>query len=156
MPRRAFGLLLRLDALPCALDMARRDHAILVGEHMRMPPDHLPRDGFDDIAEGKRALFLGHAGMKYDLQQQIAEFIAEIGEVAARDRVGDFVGFLDGVGRNARKRLFEVPRAAATGRSQLRHDVEQAFDIAGRGHDTPVRKVRPVCRKMPAVPAKRA
>jgi hypothetical protein len=51
--------------------------------------------------------------MKHHLQQQIAEFVTEIVEIAARDRIGDFMGLLDGVGRNGGKILLEVPRTAA-------------------------------------------
>ncbi len=117
--------------------MRGRDHAVPVGENMRMPPDHLARDRLDHVAECERALFFRHPGVKHHLQQEVAEFVAEIVEVAARDRIGDLIGLLDGVGRDARKVLFEVPRAAGAGRSQRRHDVEQAFDVAGRGHDAP-------------------
>ena len=122
---------------------------------MRMPPDHLARDRLDHVAEGERVLLFGHAGVKHHLQQEIAEFAAEIVEVAARDGLGDFIGFLDGVRRNRREILFEVPRAAGAGRAQRRHDLEQTFDIAGRGHGTP----EPgddqalVCRKMRVDPS---
>ena len=125
-PRRAFGFLLGLDALPGALDVRRRQSAVLVGEHMRMPSDHLSRDRLDHVAECERVLFLRHAGVEHHLQQEIAEFVAEIVEIAARDGVGDLIGLLDGVGRDGRKILFEIPGAAAAGRSQRRHDVEQA------------------------------
>jgi hypothetical protein len=106
--------------------LAGRQPAVLVGEDMRMPPDHLARDGLDHIAERKRVLLLRHAGMKHHLQQQVAEFLPEIVEIATRDGIGDFVGFLDGVGRNTCKILFQIPRAAGTGGSQRRHDFEQA------------------------------
>jgi hypothetical protein len=49
------------------------------------------------------------------LQQEIAEFIPEIVEIAARDGVGHLIGFLDGVGRDGRKILLEVPWTAAAG-----------------------------------------
>jgi hypothetical protein len=49
--------------------------------------------------------------VKHHLQQEIAEFVTQIVEVAARDGVGDFIGLLDGVGCDTRKILFEVPRA---------------------------------------------
>jgi hypothetical protein len=114
--------------------MRRRNHAIGVREHMRMPPDHLSRDRIDHVAERERALFLRHPRVEHDLQQEVAEFVAEIAEIAARDRIADLIGLLDGVGRDARKVLFEVPRTAAAGGAQLRHDVEQGLDIAGRGH----------------------
>ena len=91
-----------------------------------MSPDHLPRDGFDDIAEGKGILFLRHASMKHHLQQEIAELLAEVVEIAARDGVDNLVGFLDGVGRDRRKILLKVPRTARHRRTQRRHDLEQA------------------------------
>ena len=100
---------------------------------MRMPPDHLARDRLDHVAERERVLLFGHAGVKHHLQQEIAEFVAEIVEIAARDGVGDFIGFLDGVGRDRRKILFEVPRAAGAGRAQRRHDLEQGVRYRGKG-----------------------
>ncbi len=93
---------------------------------MRMPSDHLARDGLDHVAERECILFFRHAGVKHHLQQEIAEFVTQIVEVAARDGVGDFKGFLDGVGCDTRKILFEIPRATAAGRPQRRHDLEQA------------------------------
>ena len=79
---------------------------------MRMPPDELFGDRLDHVAEIERALLLGHAGVEHDLQEQVAEFVAQIVEIAARDRVGDLVGFLDGVRRDRREILLQVPRAA--------------------------------------------
>ena len=64
--------------------------------------------------------------MKHHLEQEIAEFVAQIAEIAAGDGVGHFIGFLDGVRCDGRKILLEVPRAAAAGRSQRRHDLDQA------------------------------
>ena len=72
---------------------------------------------FDHVAKGKRILLLGHAGMINDLQQEIAEFVAEIVEIVTRDGVDDLIGLLDGVGRDRRKILFEVPRATRNGRA---------------------------------------
>ena len=121
---------------------------------MRMPADHLGRDRLDHIAERKGVLLFRHAGMKHHLQQQVAEFVAQITEIAPRDGVGDLIGLLDGVGRDGRKILFEIPRTAAAGRPQLRHDVEQTGDIAGRGHDAPsLRDQALVCRKTPVQPS---
>ena len=133
-PRRALGLLLGLDAIPGALDAGGRDIAVLVAEHMRVAADHLSRDRLDHVAERKGVLLLGHAGVIDHLQQEIAEFVAEVVEIAARDRVGDLIGFLDGVGRDRRKILLEVPRAAGDGRAQRRHDLDEAVNVAGRGH----------------------
>ena len=55
---------------------------------------------------------LGHAGVEDDLKQQIAQFVAQIGEVATRDRVGDLIGFLDRIGRDGRECLLQIPGAA--------------------------------------------
>ena len=87
---------------------------------MGMPADHLGRDRLDDAAEIERALLLGHPRVEDDLQQQVAEFVAQLAEVAARDGVGDFVGFLDGVGRDGREGLLEIPGTAAPGRRAAR------------------------------------
>ena len=125
-PRRAFGFLLGLDAIPGVCHMRGRQAPILVGEDMRVPPDHLSGDRLDHIAEGEGILLLRHAGVIHHLQQEIAEFVAQIFEIAARDGVGDLIGFLDGVGGDGRKILFEIPRTAAAGRAQRRHDLEQA------------------------------
>ena len=82
----------------------------------------------------ERALLLGHAGVEHDLQQQVAEFVPQVVEIAALDRVGDLVGFLDGVGRDGREVLLEVPRAAGLRRAQRRHDGDQSGDVAGGLH----------------------
>jgi hypothetical protein len=55
--------------------------------------------------------------MEHDLKQEIAEFLTQVIEIAARDRVNDFVGFLNGVGSNGREILLEIPGAAAVGRN---------------------------------------
>jgi len=93
---------------------------------MRMPSDHFSRDCFDYVAEGECIFFFRHTGVKHHLQQEIAEFIPEIVEIAAGDSIGDFIGLLDGVGRNGREILLEIPGAPRLRRSQRRHDFEQA------------------------------
>ncbi len=123
--RRALGLFLGLDALPGALDAGGGDVAVLVGEHMRVAADHLARDRLDHVAEGKGVLLLRHAGMIDHLQQEVAEFLAEVVEIAARDRIRDLIGFLDGVGHDRREILLEVPRTAGHRRAQRRHDFDQ-------------------------------
>src|SRR5258706_3058716 len=94
--------------------------------------------------------------MKHHLQQEIAELVAQVVEIAARDGIGNFIGFLDRVGRDGRKILFEIPRAAAAGRAQHRHDFEQAGNIAGRGHPAPgLMKIRLYAASRTSIPAKR-
>ena len=122
---------------------------------MRMPPDHLARDRLDYIAERERVFLFSHAGMKHHLQQEVAEFLPEIIEVTAGDGVSNFIGLLDCVGRDRREILLKVPRATSAGRPKRRHDLEQARNIARRGHwATNSGKIRLICRKMRDNPAK--
>ena len=68
----------------------------------------------DDVVESRRApASLGHLGMEHDLEQQVAELVLERGHVVALDRVGDLVGFLDGVRDDGAEALLEIPGAAA-------------------------------------------
>ncbi len=129
----ARGFLLRLDLIPLNVDLVGRQPAF-VAEHVRMTADQLLGDRLHHVAERERALLLGHAGVEHDLQQQVAQFVLQVVEVAAADRVGHLVGFLDGVGRDGREILLEVPRAAAAGRAQRRHDLDQPGDVAGGFH----------------------
>ena len=111
-PRGALGLFLGLDALPRALDAGRRELPSLSANTCGCRRIILRVIGLDHVAERERVLLLRHAGVIHHLQQEIAEFLAEIVEIAARDGVGDLIGFLDGVGRDRRKILLEVPGAA--------------------------------------------
>ncbi len=101
---------------------------------MRMAADHLGGDGVDHAAEIEGALLLGHAGVKHDLEQQVAKLVAQVAQVTARNGVGDLVGFLDGVWRDRREVLLQIPRTAAAGRAQRRHDLDEPDDIAGWFH----------------------
>ena len=88
--------------------------ALGVGKDVRMAADQLGGDGLDHVAEVEGALLLRHAGMEDDLQQQVAEFVLEVGEVAAGDGVGHLIGFLERIGRDGLEVLLEVPGAAAS------------------------------------------
>ena len=94
-----------------------------------MAPDELSRDGLDHVAEREGPLFLGHAGMENHLEQQIAQFVPQIREIAALDGVHDLIGFLEGVGRNRREILLQIPGAAGPGRAQGRHDLQEPRDV---------------------------
>src|SRR5215467_8781189 len=72
--------------------------------------------------------------MKGDLQQQITQLLAQVGEVAARDRISDRIGFFERIGRNRSKVLLQVPRASGAGRAQRSHDFNQTGDIARGFH----------------------
>src|SRR5262245_40349453 len=125
--------LLRLDALPQSLDRLRREPA-RVAEHVRMAPDELLGQGLHDVAEVESALLLRHPGVEYDLEQEVAQLVTQVLEVAPHNGVGNLVGLLDGVGRDGRKALLKVPRTTGSGRAQRRHDVDEPGDVAGRSH----------------------
>ena len=91
-----------------------------VAEHMRMPPHHLAADGSHHVAEIEQAAFLGHAGVEHHLEQQVAQLVLQAVPVLFLDGAGDFVGFLDGVGRDGGEGLLDIPWAAALGRCATR------------------------------------
>ena len=104
---------------------------------MGMAANELFGDRLHDAAEIELARLLGHPGVEDDLQQEIAELIAQVREVAALDRVPDFVGFFDRKGGDRREGLLDVPGAAATWIAQRRHDGQEFANVAGRLHEDP-------------------
>ena len=127
-PFGAFGLLGGLYLVPLGLDRIRRPR---VGrtEDVRVPSDHLAGDRLDDVAEVEDLLLLGNAGMEDDLQEEVAEFLAEVGQIATLDRVGDLVGLFQRVGLYGFEGLPDVPRTAGLRLSQRGHDLDEASDI---------------------------
>ena len=77
---------------------------------MRMTTNHLPRDCIDHVGEAEQRLLSRHLRVVDDLEQEIAELILEPVDILACNRVGDFVGLLDGVGGDARETLLHIPR----------------------------------------------
>ena len=75
--------------------------------------------------------FLGHPRMEDDLELEIAELVCERVHVVAGDCVGDFIRFLDRVGRDGRKGLDAVPFAAADGIAQPPHDRDEPIKARG-------------------------
>ena len=86
-----------------------------VAEDVRVAALHLVADPLDHVVEREMAGVLGHLRVEHDLELKIAKLVGERIHVLARDRVGNFVGFLDGVGRDGLERLDAVPFAAADG-----------------------------------------
>ena len=95
---------------------------------MRVPADHLACDGIDHVGEAEQRLLRRHLRVVDDLEQEIAELILEPADVLARDRVGDLVSFLDGVGGDRCEALLHVPRATRNRIAQARHDGEQIVE----------------------------
>jgi len=69
--------------------------------------------------------------VEHDLELEIAEFVGQRIHVIARDCIGNFVGFLDGVGRDRLERLDAVPFSAGPGIAEAAHDLLEAFKRHG-------------------------
>ena len=93
-----------------------------------MAADHLVGDPRGHLVEVEEPRFFRHLRVVDHLEQEIAQLVLELVEIAARDRIGDLVGLLDGIGRDGREILLEVPGAAAVGIAQARHHPEQPLD----------------------------
>ena len=68
--------------------------------------------------------------MKHHLQQQVAQFVAEILGIIALDGVGDLVGLLDRVGLDRGEILLDVPGATVFRMPERRHDLDEAGNVA--------------------------
>src|SRR3569623_3427721 len=116
---------------------------------LRFPEDvwmaalHLVADRRDNIGQREITGFLGHTRVEYDLEQQVAEFVLEVGHVAALPRVGDFIGFLYRIRRDRLKGLDGVPFAAAHRIAQPRHDGDEPLDIDRGAYSTPAHSISP-------------
>ena len=77
-----------------------------------MTADHFVSDASGDVGESKSSILLGQSRMIDHLEQQVAQFIGQSGEIALCDRVGHLIGFLDRVGGDGGEALFAVPGAA--------------------------------------------
>ena len=82
----------------------------------------------DDVVAARKRRLPRPCGVEDDLEQQVAKFVLQIGHVVARDRVGDFIGFLDRVRRDRRESLRAIPFAAGLRIAQPRHDRDQPVD----------------------------
>src|SRR4051812_8053744 len=89
---------------------------------------HLVADPVENVAEREMTRVFGHLSVEHDLELEVAELVREPVYVLAGDRVGDLVGFLDGVGRDRLERLDAVPFAAADGIAQPAHDLGEAIE----------------------------
>ncbi|GAA2181320.1 hypothetical protein GCM10009785_15740 [Brooklawnia cerclae] len=82
-----------------------------------MAAHQLVADAARDVVQSEPALLLGDLGLQVHLQQQIAQFLAQIGVgdvgvVGARlDRLDDLGGLLDQMLGEAAVRLFRIPGA---------------------------------------------
>ena len=103
-----------LRAIPCC-------GGRFFAEDVRVTADELAVEACDDVGDAKVPGFLGHLGVEEDLEEEVAEFVGQVGPVLALDRVEDLVGFFQRVFPDGGEGLFAVP-GAATGGAQPGHD----------------------------------
>lgn len=121
------------DRLPLLLDRLRpqpvgadvlRGLGGLVAEDVRVTVDQLLDDGGRDVVDAERLLLvlLRDARVEDDLEQYVAELLAQFLAVAVLDGLDEFVRLLDGVLRETLVRLLRGPRA---GEPDPVHDLDQ-------------------------------
>src|SRR5918997_5103684 len=110
---------------------------------MWMAAHKLAGDGLDHIRKGESPLFLGHSGMEDYLEQEISEFVLQVGQIASFDGVQDLVGFLKGVGSNGGEVLLQIPGAAGDGCPERGHDLQKLRNVGGRLHERLLVAFRP-------------
>ncbi len=118
---------------------------------MRVTADHLVDDGPGDVVKGEGALFLRHPGVEDHLEEEVAQLVAQVGQVAPLDGVGHFIGLFDGVGGDGGEGLLQVPGAAVLRVAEAGHDVEELLQGQGlfRHRVVSIRKGRAAGRRAP-------
>jgi hypothetical protein len=100
-----------------------------VAEHVRVSTLELVGDRGGHGFEVEQPALLGDAGLKDDLEQHVAEFVADGVDVGARDGVRELVRFLDRVRRDRGPVLLPVPGTTEPGVTQSLHDAQQALEL---------------------------
>lgn len=99
---------------------------------MGMTADKLGVEVFGDVAEVEVTGFRGHLCVEKDLQEEVAEFVLEVGPGAAFDGVEDLIGLFEGVALDTVEGLLAVP-GTAVGPAQSGHDGGGALEsLRGR------------------------
>jgi hypothetical protein len=126
--RGRVALLVLLDALPLRQNIAIDG---LAREDVRVAADQLRREVARDVAQVERALLARELGVDDDLEEQVAELLAQPAAVAGVERVEDLVRLLEDERPQARVRLLAVP-GAAVGRAQAVGDVRELRERLAR------------------------
>ena len=90
-----------------------------------MAAHHLVTDRFNDIVEIEVSSFSCHLCVEDDLHQQVAQLVTQILQVMTLNRVHDFIGLFNRVGRNGFIILLHIPRTTAIRISQIIHDLQK-------------------------------
>jgi hypothetical protein len=78
--------------------------------HMRMPGNHFPSQGIADICHVKLLLLLCYLGIETDVQQHIAQLLADVVDIVLDQGIAELIGLLDGIRPEALVGLLLVPR----------------------------------------------
>ncbi len=136
--RRLVGaLLLELDLLPLRDDGVGGTELGAVAEDVRVTTHHLLVHFPGHVVEGELSGFGRHLRVHGDMEEQVAQFFAQVRHVIPVDGLDEFGDFLDQTVADAAVRLFPVPRAAV-GSTESGGGREQEVDA---GH-APMQKAR--------------
>src|SRR3569623_310619 len=134
----ASTLVVATGAVPVFLGLGALPQRLHIGETGVRRRAPFRRQPLFDAAETPFETIVGFAqrGFRIDLgiacdvaahQQEIAQLVAQLLQVAAFVRLRLFVGFLDSVRHDGGEGLLPVPRTAALGIAQRCHEVEQVL-----------------------------
>lgn len=94
---------------------------------MRVAANQFFIDEVEGVTDFKALVFgqvFGHFGIEDGLEDEVAQFFTEVGEVFAVNGVEDFVGLFESVFFDGFEGLFAIPGAAVRG-AEAGHDVNQ-------------------------------
>jgi hypothetical protein len=112
--------------LPLAQDRARVGR-VAVAEDVRVAADKFLAGVLCGVLESEGAALGGKVGVEDDLEQKVAEFLAEVGVIGIGDGVNGLAGFLEESGAEGFVGLLAVPRATV-GRAEEADDGAEAGD----------------------------
>jgi hypothetical protein len=105
-----------LDLLPLGEDAGGvADVAGVVSKDVGVAADEFFVHFAGDVVEGEVVVFLGDLGVEEDLDEDVAEFLAHVGEVVLVDGFEEFADFVDEAAGEGLVGLLDVPGAAVGG-----------------------------------------
>ena len=139
-------LLLELDLLPLLHDRFGVAELGTFAEDVGMPTDHLLVHLAGDGVEIEMAGFRGHLRMQDDVEKEVAQFLAKVGQVVAVDGLEELADFLDEAVAEGTMGLDPVPRAAVGGAQSGGGGEEQVDAGHGDHRDEPGVGVKTIAR----------
>src|SRR5260221_10262951 len=118
--------LVDFDFVPGALHVVG-SLGVAFRKNVRMPADQLLRDSIQRIVDAKLVFLCRHLRNENSLQHEVAEFVGEPRPIAIVDGLQHLISFFEEIRLDGVKALLAIPRAAI-GRTQPRHDTDQALE----------------------------